>query len=519
MVAVRVYLGFAGAFLTGLGCSSLFQNRAPPAAAARPGRGTERPRAALPAAPRRRAAAAVPADCATAAAPGLDVPKGFKGVPYVTFPTTEMEKQHASVEQGFALTPDCPTGACALALARELGYPDRWGARMRPSLFMLGPPKTGTTFLASCVVRAMVGNARRRPYPQALERWPVEKDPTTHEPLIKDSPIMEARGYMWNRTGYRRWDFPKEWWGYSEMNVAKPIVRAYQPLRLPPVEAGSADWVLMDATPNYLMQAHSADTIALDLAGAPFEPRFLITYRNALSRGFSHYLLMSTFATEQGFWTNLSKTFVDELDRQHEHLVTIPVCRELLTNPDSVMREPAMVSHALRACMYEQPYAPWRKMNFLMFGFVELAARYWLTKFPKSAFRFAKQADIKKVADPAKVMDFLAQTYDLEPVKPKCDDPRAWAGGTCTGAHRYDRAWEACGKDSQAGQSQSWTHKAKQMGYAKGSDARLAKYKKLADMWDARFDRFLAEEGLLLYDVEAGRYRVPGAAERPSRIK
>ena len=413
---------------------------------------------------------------------------------WLQFPSSDRE--HLFIK--YPLVPSAPTGREALLLSRELKWPDEWKARQRPEHFILGPPKTGTTFLAHCLRLSMVGNTTYRPYPLGQMRWPVQIGYPEGEPIIRLSPSLQNRR-LWNRTGFRRWDPPKEWWVYPAMGKYGKLPMGFlQRLRLPPVEEESKDWVLMDATPDQLMIYHAADAAAEDLRNAPFSPRFLVLHRNALDRAYSHFLLFTELRRLWGWQEETELVFANRLHAQHKILRRIPICEKMLHSPEEVMADINLVREALRQCMYdpdedEQPM-------YLPFGFAALGAKYWVSKFHISNFRFARTTTLKTFDEDA-TMTFLEATFGLKRMLPRCTSPKHWRLSNCTGQRYYDQAYEFCGKNSQSLKSQAWT-KREGLKYSKGPASDLLEYQAIADKWAVLFDDLLVELDVKEYSAK-----------------
>ena len=435
---------------------------------------------------------------------------------WLRFPETEQEHRFLKYPQ----VAPAPVGRAALDLARTLRYPARWGARMRPRHFILGPPKTGTTFLANCLRLAMVGNASNRPYPLSQMRWPIYIGKPEGEPIVKlSTPLINNR--VWNRTGYRRWDAPKELWTYPDMGRYPQLPQGWlQRRRFPPVEPESAFWALMDATPDQLMIPEAADAAAADLRGAPFAQSFLVMLRSPLDRAYSHFLLYTELRRLWGWSPEPLTVFAEKLHLQHRMLRARPVCERLLDDPAGVLADEDLTRRVLVECMYEDPdaemlakaglppnashseYRLARIPMYLPFGFAALGARYWMDRFPQAYFRFAHTATLKQL-DEAGTMRFLQRTFDVDPMKPRCASASDWQSTTCTGARRYDHAYLFCGKNSPALTSQAWS-KREGLLYEKGSAEALQEYTALSERWHGLFVTFLKTRGITTYDPQTG---------------
>ena len=413
---------------------------------------------------------------------------------YIEFPTTDEERAQLKLSE----VPPAPTGEAAVRLSRELGWPDHWKARQRPELFILGPPKTGTTFLEGCLRWSMFGNSSKRYYPLASERWPTIKL-AGGEPQYTTSPVMEGLK-LWNRTGFRRWDPPKEWWTYPEIGRYALEYRGFlNTQRFPPVEKESKNWFLIDSTPDMIMVPKAAQSLSKDLEGSPFQPRFLVMERDALTRGYSHFLLFTQLRVQWGWGEETTTVFADKLDEQHAILEKIPICNEMMYQPMNVLRSYDKTYLALRWCMYDPTKR--NQVMFLPFGFTALGVRYWFSKFDPNRFTFLKMKDFRKIGrSPEQLRTFYEHAFPgLERNKPRCENAGDWNSGNCTGWHLDEIATEMCGPDSPALKAQAWSGRSG-MNYTKGSAERLAKYKEIANSWSDAYDEILLMNNIKWYD-------------------
>eukprot|EP01060_Flectonema_neradi_P020161 TRINITY_DN2767_c0_g2_i3.p1 TRINITY_DN2767_c0_g2~~TRINITY_DN2767_c0_g2_i3.p1 ORF type:complete len:551 (+),score=114.06 TRINITY_DN2767_c0_g2_i3:58-1653(+) len=412
---------------------------------------------------------------------------------WIRFPATDEETEFVKLPPAAP----APTGEAAIKLSRKMGWPDHWKARQRPELFILGPPKTGTTFLEGCLRWSMFGNSSKRYYPLASERWPTETLPGG-EPLYTTSPVMEGLR-MWNRTGYRRWDPPKEWWTYPEIGRYANDFRGFlNTQRFPPVEEESKNWFLIDSTPDMIMVPKAAQALAADLESTPYDTRFLVMERAALSRAYSHFLLFTQLRVQWGWGEETTTVFADKLDQQHAILEKIPICNEMMYKPAEVLRSYDKTYLALRWCMYDPTKR--NQVMFLPFGFTALGVRYWFSKFNPKKFTFLKMTDFKKIAkSPEKLHTFYEHAFPgLKRNKPKCERVEDWNSGTCTGWHLDEIAEEMCGPNSPALKAQAWTGRTG-LNYTKGPKERLEKYETIADGWTKVYEDLLNENDLQWY--------------------
>eukprot|EP01060_Flectonema_neradi_P036502 TRINITY_DN7021_c0_g1_i1.p1 TRINITY_DN7021_c0_g1~~TRINITY_DN7021_c0_g1_i1.p1 ORF type:complete len:558 (+),score=80.14 TRINITY_DN7021_c0_g1_i1:73-1746(+) len=419
---------------------------------------------------------------------------------HIKFPIERLEQAGLQLPD----VPPAPTGMQAYDLAEKFGYPRHWRARQRPQFFLLGPPKTGTTFLDACIRWSMHGNSDMKPYPTATARWPQDRGPGG-EPVYADSAEM-LPFRIWNRTGFRRFDPPKEWWAYPEMGRYSDTIRGViNVLRFPPVEPESQKWVLIDSTPDSLMVPKSAQALHADIEGAPFNPTFLVTHRNAFDRAYSHYLLFSQLRTDWGWGPEKLRVFADRLDQQHQVLMGIPICKSLLETPEDVLKSHELTYKALRWCMYDPERR--NQVMYLPFGFTALGLNYWLMKFPVSSFRLLRMADLKKLNSIEKLLTFSEATFSgFKRVKPRCEDPADWNSGNCTGHMLHDKAMLFCSSESPALKDQAWTDR-KGLNISLGPDERLQKYRDIAQRWTDIFERFAEEKGLSFYDPDEEKYK------------
>eukprot|EP01060_Flectonema_neradi_P007113 TRINITY_DN14932_c0_g1_i1.p1 TRINITY_DN14932_c0_g1~~TRINITY_DN14932_c0_g1_i1.p1 ORF type:complete len:618 (+),score=92.56 TRINITY_DN14932_c0_g1_i1:28-1881(+) len=415
---------------------------------------------------------------------------------YISYPRTPREFAMAALED----PPPAPTGADAIKMARERGWPDSWKARHRPQLFILGPPKSGTTFMEGCFRWSMSGNDSMLLYPPTNARWPAKRGPG-NEPITDSGPALRPAKF-WNRTGARRWDAPKELWIYPEMGKFGHTIRgAHQPLRLPPIEEESANWVLMDSTPDSIMIPQSAQAMARDLKDAPFDPTFLVMQRDPLARAYSHYLLFSCSLRPFFKWKpEKVRVFSVRLELQLKTLESIPICHEMLYQPEEVLKDLNKVTSALMRCLYEP-----RERDipmYLPFGFTALGLKYWLTKFPKERFNFMKMEELRKMDSPDKLWTFFETTFPgMKRMKPRCNKPRDWASPKCTGQLAYDKGMLFCGKDSPALKKEAWSGR-EGLKFTKGDPEDLKKFDVIGKRWTALYDEMVADLGKSFYSID-----------------
>ena len=382
------------------------------------------------------------------------------------------------------LAPPAPTGEAAMKLAREQGWPDHWRARMRPRHFILGPLKTGTTTLHSCYERAMVGDPRKRAYPLATERWPIEYD-KKGQAVIRPSQMIPEPYIVWNRTGARRLDVRKEWRVYHQAGWAKqekPGLEKYHYLRFPPVEEGTKDWTMLDGSPFNLMTPGAAEEVRKDLKCAPFKPRFLVMNRpDALARAYSQFVMEQS---DRAFVPSRGRNLYKELESQKKGSLSKPVCQMMMNEPEALMKDIRRVRHALQACMYVKIPHP---ANLLPFGFTALGLKYWLHVFDYdvSLFRVVDMNSLKGL-DAPQMMGLVEDVFDMKRMLPRCPavDSKEDEEG-CTAWNRYDSGLRACGS-----QKNSWSG---MEGFTMGDPEKLKKYKDISDRWSKILEDLIVE--------------------------
>eukprot|EP01060_Flectonema_neradi_P035458 TRINITY_DN6530_c0_g2_i2.p1 TRINITY_DN6530_c0_g2~~TRINITY_DN6530_c0_g2_i2.p1 ORF type:complete len:333 (+),score=39.60 TRINITY_DN6530_c0_g2_i2:260-1258(+) len=248
------------------------------------------------------------------------------------FPDFDKDRRMIEISDKHPVPP-APTGLKAVRLARKYGYPDHWRARLRPELFILGPPKSGTTFLHGCLAWSMWGNKKRLLYPPASYRWPVNRG-EGGEPLYTDT-ADQSWYKRWNRTGYRRWDPTKELWIYPYYGRDGGTIFTHLTLqRFPPVEVEFKNYILSDSTPDHIMIPEVAQAVELDFRGSPFRPRFIVLSRDVVDRAFSHYRLFSVDLFPHFGWPPETITvFSEKLDQHMTFLESLEICRQMMYEP------------------------------------------------------------------------------------------------------------------------------------------------------------------------------------------
>ena len=301
----------------------------------------------------------------------------------------------------------------------------------------------------------------------------------------------------WNRTGRaRRLDVRKEWRVYHMAAWDKREnhdFEQHQFLKFPPVEEETKDWTILDATPDSLMTAGTAEEVKKDLKCAPFKPRFLVMNRDALSRGYSQFVMEDTLFVQ----TRRGKNFLKELEYQFTQgsLAKYKVCHDMMNEPEALMKDIRRVRLALQTCVYFKPPLyrfPVKQyrgqptfVNFVPFGFVALGLKYWLHVFDYDASLFrVVDTNALKGLNPHQMMGVVEDVYDMKRMLPRCPTARSKEEG-CTAWNRYDTGLKACTK-----QMNSWSGKD---GYTMGDAAGLKKYKDISDRWGKIMDDLIAE--------------------------
>eukprot|EP01060_Flectonema_neradi_P027283 TRINITY_DN36895_c0_g1_i1.p1 TRINITY_DN36895_c0_g1~~TRINITY_DN36895_c0_g1_i1.p1 ORF type:complete len:567 (+),score=49.87 TRINITY_DN36895_c0_g1_i1:32-1732(+) len=416
---------------------------------------------------------------------------------------TQFPGSHAEAAFLRTATPvsPAPVGEQAAELARKLKYPDRWEGRMRPEFFILSPPKTGTTFLDGCLRHAMNGNPLKTVYPEMSMRWPSNRS-ASGEPITTKSPF-ELNRRLWLRRGFRRWDLPKEPWNYIQMGRHAGTIREYfARQRFPPVEPESSLWGIVDATPDQIMIPEAAVSAFLDLRGAPFKPRFLVIDRDPVDRAFSHFMLFTDLKKKYKRAPEPFSVFADRLDQQHARLVKIPICWELLHQPEAVVRSREKVFAALKSCMYEQDPLDDPQVYYLPFGFVALGLRYWAELFGADSFLLLRFTDLVKLDTPVKVMRVFEKAFPtLVRNPPPCHNDSDWVSNLCSGPQRVLETDLNCGQDSPYLHAQAWTKKSASLGYSIGEENRLEKYRNIGKRWQAVLQNMTADLGIGYYSL------------------
>ena len=405
--------------------------------------------------------------------------------------------------------PPAPHGTAALTLARNLGWPDAWSARQRPTLFLLGPPHAGSSFLAGCWRYALIGDPSRRAYPMARERWPLDFSPHG-EPLWGDSlwgGFSIPQDHLWNRSGYRRWDPAAEWYLYGALGAAWDTWRGYvQRRRFPPVEEESGRWVLLDATPTYLMRPAAAEGVrrdfaAVDMNGA-LAPRFVVLVRNPLDRAYTHFLSYAANRKRRGEPLPLAeRSFARHLGKELAWLRSIPLCRLMLEDPEGVLKDVALVRGVLSTCIVQQHHVGGPRPNFLAFGFAALGLRYWLELFPAERFKAVRSSDVEVDVGGDHVAALLEDVFDMKRMKRRCKKQGDTQNPSCTAQLQYDHAHLFCSKDSPV-LAQAWSPTAAAaMNYTHGTTDELRTFRHIAERWDALLHILLDAHGIRLWDA------------------
>eukprot|EP01059_Diplonema_ambulator_P014644 TRINITY_DN25577_c0_g1_i1.p1 TRINITY_DN25577_c0_g1~~TRINITY_DN25577_c0_g1_i1.p1 ORF type:complete len:469 (+),score=53.34 TRINITY_DN25577_c0_g1_i1:81-1409(+) len=328
-------------------------------------------------------------------------------------------------------TPDALIGEEMVRKAKELGWPEKWDNRQHATHFILGTPKGGTTYIERCYSSgALSGDPEHHPYPRAAMRWPVKFDPVTNEPILKSQGFIG--GWSWNRTGYRRWDPAKEWRIYISSGEDGSSAR-YRKLfsSMPPVEAESHKWSLLDATPTYLMNPWAADNVYADHKHNPRKLRFMVTWREAMARSFSHFVMI---VGKQNNHVR-SGAFMSRMHGEMEYWNKTKGC-EALFDPEQLLqradKDITVLRDVLRRCF--------KPRSFLGHSLPVLGLRYWLSKFHPSQFTVVKTESLKN-EDPFYLIDILEKAFDYTRLPPPC---KGKLTPSCSGPIFYQSALDRC---------------------------------------------------------------------------
>ena len=386
--------------------------------------------------------------------------------------------------------PSAPIGKQAWALARTFNFPDEWRARHRPKLFILGTVGTGSLFLEECWKTAMTGNDSNRPYPMSAERWPISRHQTGE--TIADPFAENGVKDVWGRTGFRRWDPPKEWFVYAECGGAphpSPLCSHHR-ARWPPVEPGSDKWRVIDASPETLMSAAAANQTFFDMKSVLSDPTLrpvfivptqvpLLTARYDFSVYFKHRIrpfvdYTAYFKDPEGLRTEPSKEELsaiieadeerrfwehidDELAAHHEH----PLCKKVVEDPAQFLKEIHInirttheAQEMLTQCLYRMVgdrTERHRRPYFLLSNFYGVGLAHWLaTGFSSDQFVQVPTEELRWYT-PEQVLSLFEDALPgMKKIKPRCENPASWdvtdrAGETiCSGHIAWDKAQLFC---------------------------------------------------------------------------
>ena len=379
--------------------------------------------------------------------------------------------------------PAAPTGKAAWLLSRDLGLPVAWRARHRPTLFVLGTVGGGSLFIEECWRQSMLGNKTRYPYPYAGERWPTKRHPVTSE-IIIDPLASPDKEDTWGRSGQRRWDPPKEWFVYErcgEHPHPHPAC-SHQRARWPPVEKATKDFVLMDASPDTLMNPHAANQTYFDLRRVQshprMRPRFIVTLQPPLVAAWHEFGIYYRFRlrpqrnyeamfieprglqraptveelaevekqdVQDSFWAHIGQ----ELGAMEE----IPVCKAAFDDPAAFMRDaaadPTLARDALELCGHrmvgKHRGERWKMPHFLFNAFHGVGVRHWLhLGFEADQFVAVPTEELRWYS-PEEVMDFLETAAPhMRRLPKRCEDPHGWDAGKCSGHIAWEKAHFFC---------------------------------------------------------------------------
>eukprot|EP01064_Diplonema_japonicum_P030236 TRINITY_DN5083_c0_g1_i1.p1 TRINITY_DN5083_c0_g1~~TRINITY_DN5083_c0_g1_i1.p1 ORF type:complete len:444 (+),score=81.39 TRINITY_DN5083_c0_g1_i1:49-1380(+) len=372
------------------------------------------------------------------------------------------EKESLTEEQAnYPATPDALTGEHMWQKAGELGWPTKWDARQHATHFILGTPKGGTTFVERCYSSgALSGDDHHHPYPKAAMRWPVKFTPDG-EPMYKNQGFIG--GWAWNRTGYRRWDLAKEWRIYISSGTDETAPK-YKKLfsSLPPVEEDSGKWSVLDATPTYLMNPWAADNVHADHQHNPGKLRFVVTWREAMARSFSHFVMIvgkkNQHVKPGAFMARMHSEINHWNKTEGCHVLFDPAT--LLENADSDI---TVLRDVLRKCF--------KPKSFLGHSLPVLGLRYWLHHFKPEQFTVIKTEALKN-SDPFFLVGILEKAFGYRRLKPKCSTPAELKSGTCSGELFYTSALDRCRDTGE--RAASYTKKAGALHLERGTSVEKA---------------------------------------------
>ncbi|KAJ9457903.1 hypothetical protein DIPPA_17926 [Diplonema papillatum] len=384
-------------------------------------------------------------------------------------------------------TPDAPSGADALRLARSWGLPDHWNARHHPTHFLLGSPKAGTTFVEKCYSSgAFAGDREHMPYPRPNVRWPVRKD-RYGEPVSWHTAF--AFENAWNRTGFRRWDLLKEPRAYLGCeNYTSPVYyRTFE--SFPPVEEGSKNWEILDATPTYISNVRAVENVYVDHLHDLTRPRFVVVWREPFARMYSHFVMIV------GRKPSVQPhAFVARMRKDYQHLLREPGCRVVIDDPESLMRSEnkALLRYVLNKCFVFPKY--------LSFSLPVLGLRYWLHHFDASQFTVIKTQAMSK-PEPEPLIATLEEAFDLKAL-PKCEDGQNWRTENCAGPGFWSQITSMCSDPKARGHNRaaSYSARAKTAAISKGTEEDQAPYLALFAKYEALMQKLIEDFNIRFVD-------------------
>ncbi|KAJ9468942.1 hypothetical protein DIPPA_04465 [Diplonema papillatum] len=411
------------------------------------------------------------------------------GVPFTgeMLPPFQLEQDIGPGLLRLPATPDLPTGEAALQLARSWGLPDHWNARHHPTHFILGSPKAGTTFIEKCYSSgAFAGDREHMPYPRPNVRWPVRKD-RHGEPISWHTAFANANA--WNRTGFRRWDLGKEPRVYlSCENYTRPIYyRSFE--SFPPIEEGSKNWEILDATPTYLSNPRATENIYIDHLHDPKRPRFVVAWREPFARMYSHYVMIA------GKRQSLNPAaFVMRIRKEYKMLLEVPGCRVVVDDPESLMR--AENKDLLRFVLNDCFVFP----KYLSYSLPVLGLRYWLHHFDVSQFTVIKTTAMSK-ADPKFMISTLEHAFDIKAL-PQCKPGQDWKTENCAGPGFWSQIEAMCSDPKARGQNRaaSYSSRGKTELITRGTEKDQAPFVALFEKYEALMQQLIKDFNLRLVD-------------------
>ncbi|KAJ9467063.1 hypothetical protein DIPPA_00527 [Diplonema papillatum] len=393
-------------------------------------------------------------------------------------------------------TRGAPTGAAALRLARSWGLPDQWNARHHPTHFILGPPKSGTTFLSQCYASGAVsGHPRVKPYPPAWKRWPVGRH-DNGEPE-EGLTITQYNGVQsWNRTGFRRFSIGKE--PHVYMRVPRwdrmEYYRVFE--GYPPVEPESKDWTVMDGSPVYLMLPRVAERVFEDHCSNLEKLRFVVGWRGGLARAFSHFAMFAAWGS-----VNASH-FIDRLRFERSIWDRDAACTVLIDNPDAILDMPRLrLRFVLQHCFVETE-APPGDQSFFGQSLPVVGLRYWLHFFPAKHFTVIRTAALE-TRDPHHTANILAAAFNLTATRGPCPGGAGWGpSSTCAGEHEWDDIYDSCtdAKGTGARRPASFSWYSSKLGIVRGSREERKPFRELFARYDDLMLKLVRRFGVRLVE-------------------